>query len=191
MGVKPNQMPSKNSSTNIHKTVVNLRTPEGFQKTYQQNHLVVYRFIYGLHGGPTEDVEDLTTTTFLRAWKARHRFQGDQGAALGWLLKIARNLVIDSQRRRGRRENPVDIETQILSSKDLTPEEHVFQQEQVSILWNLLVQLPNHHREIITLRYLLGWKVKDIAKHLGKKENSISVTIRRIIKKLQTEWPNP
>ena len=184
-------MPSKNSPTNIQKTVVDLQTHGGFQETYQQYHLVVYRYIYGLPGGPNEDVEDLTTTTFLRAWKARYRFQGDQGAALGWLLKIARNLVIDSQRRKGRRENPVDIETQILTSKDLTPEEQVFQREQVSILWNLLTQLPNNHREIITLRYLLGWKVKDIANHLGKNENSISVTIRRIIKKLQTEWPNP
>jgi RNA polymerase sigma-70 factor (ECF subfamily) len=180
-----------NPPSHNQQTVLNLRTPEGFQKIYQQYHLAVFRYIYGLHGGPTEDVEDLTTTTFLRAWKARQRFRGDQGAALGWLLKIARNLVIDSQRRRGRRENPVNIETQIISSKDLTPEEHVFQREQVTTLWNLLLQLPNHHREIITLRYLLGWKVKAIAEHLGKNENSISVTIRRILKKLQKEWPNP
>lgn len=184
-------MPSKITPSPIQKNEIDLGTPGGFQNIYLQFHLVVYRYIYGLHGGPTEDVEDITTTTFIRAWKARYRFHGDQDAALGWLLKIAKNLVIDSQRRRGRRNNPVDIETQILLSNELTPEEQVFQQEQISTLWRLLIDLPQYHREVITLRYLLGWKVKEIAKYLGKNDNSISVSIRRILKKLQTEWPHP
>ncbi|HBX68532.1 MAG TPA: hypothetical protein DEH25_03885, partial [Chloroflexi bacterium] len=59
---------------------LNLRNSEAFQKLYAQRYLTVYRFIYGLHGGPSEDVEDLTAETFVRAWKARRRFRGTERA---------------------------------------------------------------------------------------------------------------
>ena len=77
-----------------------LQSVEAFDQLYQSTHLIIFRYIYGLHGGSQEDVEDLTANTFTRAWKARSRFNGDPSAAIGWLLKIARNLVIDDYRRR-------------------------------------------------------------------------------------------
>jgi len=182
-------MPSKHNILPTLQADKLLLQPGEFQNIYEQYHLVIYRYIYGLHGGPTEDVEDLTTNVFTRAWKSRHRFHGNHNAALGWLIKIARNLVIDTYRRKGRRSNSIDIENQIIPSNDLSPEESFFLQDQIATLWNLLAKLPNHHREIIVLRYILGWRVKDIAKQLNKNENNISVSIRRILNRLQNEWP--
>ena len=52
-----------------------------------------------MHGGPREEVEDLTSETFTRAWKSRNKFTGDDHDALCWLFTIARNLVIDVHRR--------------------------------------------------------------------------------------------
>ncbi len=163
----------------------------GFQQLYEDRHLAVYRFIFGLHGGPIQEVEDLTTQTFLRAWKSRHRFQGDQKAAFAWLLTIARNLVIDHHRYRQRNPTSVDIETQTLHTPDLTPEEMATLKEQRLILLNLLNQLPDQPREILTLRYLLDWRVKDIADHLGLSENHVSVLLRRTIQRLRKQWPSP
>jgi RNA polymerase sigma-70 factor (ECF subfamily) len=156
---------------------------------YQSHHLVVFRFIYGLNGGPIEDVEDLTTITFLRAWKSRRRFRGSQDAALGWLLRIARNLVIDTHRREKRRGMLVDIEKQPLSTDDPLPEERLSHDERIQVLQKSLAKLPEHHREMIVLRYLLGWRVKDIATHLEMSDNTVSATIRRILKRLQESWP--
>jgi len=76
-----------------------LAEAEAFAELYQRTHLVVFRYIYGLNGGPQQEVEDLTAETFIRAWKARQRFDGGEKAALSWLLRIARNLVIDAHRR--------------------------------------------------------------------------------------------
>lgn len=69
-----------------------IQDPQSFSHLYTQTHLAVFRYIYSLHGGPREDVEELTSKTFLRAWKARKRFHGEVDRVLGWLLTIARNL---------------------------------------------------------------------------------------------------
>lgn len=181
-------MPFSNAE-NATQEPISLRDAESFQQCYDRCHLIVFRFIYGLHGGPTEDVEDLTAETFVRAWKSRRRFQGTEQAALGWLLKIARNLVIDTHRRQRSRGFSQDIEQHIISSDGPNPEEQTQIREQVKVLWSLLQTLPDQQREILVLRYMLGWRVQDIGEHLEMKENTVSVYIRRAIQRLRTDWP--
>jgi RNA polymerase sigma-70 factor (ECF subfamily) len=151
--------------------------------------MIVFRFIYGLHGGPVEEVEDLTAETFLRAWKSRHQFNGSETAGLGWLLKIARNLVIDYHRCQKNRGFSEDIDQHIVQSNLQNPEEQAMAREQIKILWSLLQTLSNIQREILVLRYILGWRVQEIGEHLDMKENTVSVYISRAIKRLRHEWP--
>jgi RNA polymerase sigma-70 factor (ECF subfamily) len=166
-----------------------LADTSAFQSLFNQRHIAVFRFIYGLLGGPNEEVEDLTMKTFLQAWRARSRFQGNEDAAFRWLLTIARNLVIDHYRRKSNQQIHLDIETQSLTGKGKTPEEIVFQLEQTRTLWMIIETLPSLHREMIVLRYILGWRVKDIGNHLEINENLVSVTIRRILKQIKDKWP--
>jgi RNA polymerase sigma-70 factor (ECF subfamily) len=172
---------------------LNLLDADRFAQLFNQTHLPVFRYIYGLHGGPQYEVEDLTAETFTRAWKARHRFVGDEDAALRWLIQIARNLVIDSSRRskvRGTHHSIEDIGIHIhLHSRDLSPEEQIANQEQYKTLWLLLKNLPYQQREMLILRYMLGWQVKQIASHLDMAENTVSVYLRRILMRLRKEWP--
>jgi RNA polymerase sigma-70 factor (ECF subfamily) len=72
---------------------------ESFSNLFTRTQLIIYRFIFGLHGGPADEVEDLTSETYMRAWKGRHRFIGSDEDALCWLFTIARNLVIDDHRK--------------------------------------------------------------------------------------------
>ncbi len=69
------------------------------------------------------------------------------------------------------------------------PEEQIIQQERFQILWSQLQEMPSEHREMVVLRYILGWQVKRIATHLGMLENTVSVTLRRIIMRLRRDWP--
>jgi len=179
--------PSKTKPEN--QECISLRNAESFQRLYIRNHLVVFRFIFGLCGGPTEEVEDLTADTFARAWKSRHSFSGSEQAALGWLLKIARNLVIDAHRRQKIRGFTQDIEKHIVPDDELGPEELTQIREQANTLWSLLRTLSDQQREILVLRYILGWRVQEIGIHLGMKENTISVYIRRAIQRLRQDWP--
>ena len=77
-----------------------LLNPEAFSLLYDRTHTTIFRFIFGIHGGPIEQVEDLTADTYFRAWRARHRFAGDERDAICWLFTIARHLVIDTYRHK-------------------------------------------------------------------------------------------
>lgn len=168
-----------------------LKDPQAFGQLYEFAHLAVFRFIYRLLGGPRQAVEDLTAETFTRAWKARHRFRGDRQAAIAWLLTIARRLVIDAHRKQKRANLEVQLDEQSQQSPNASPEDVLVHQEQQETLTRLLQALPLKQREMLILRYALGWRVKDIAAHLGLRENTASVILRRSLAKLRQEWPTP
>jgi RNA polymerase sigma-70 factor, ECF subfamily len=158
--------------------------PARFREIYERDRVSVFRYIYGLTGGPQAEVEDLTAETFLHAWKARHRFEGDADSVIGWLIRIAKRLVIDDFRRSLQATRKLVAEPR----SESTPEQVAIADDQREYLFRLLADLPDEQREIITLRYLLGWRVNDIAKHLGMTENNVSVTIHRTLSKLRERW---
>ncbi len=160
-----------------------------FTRFYEETYLLVFRYVYGLCGGPLQEAEDLTAETYVRAWKTRQRFAGNEQAALGWLLHIARNLAIDLSRRRKVRNTDEDIPVDLLADSNFSPEMDVITREQIGILWHLLGTLPDNVREMLVLRYMLGWQVKQVAAHLRLSENNVSVTIHRALKSLQQDWP--
>jgi RNA polymerase sigma-70 factor (ECF subfamily) len=166
-----------------------LSTPAGFSDFYEQSHLPVFRYLYGLTGGPQEDVEDLTAETFTRAWRARHTFEGDKEAALGWLLKIARHLVIDDARRRNARPITEGEVPDKFPADIPHPEDSAMAGEKHDRLWSLVRTLPEEPREMIVLRYLLDWRVNQIAAYLEIPENTVSVNIHRTLEQLRQNWP--
>lgn len=171
-----------------------LQDAKSFSALYARTQLFIYRFIYGLHGGPLEDVEDLTCDTYLRAWKGRERFTGDEQDALCWLFTIARHLVIDAHRRRKIRlddaSEQLDDTTlaSIFESAQGSPEDQVASREQYIHLWHILHSLPGDRREMLVLRYMIGWPVKQIAQHLNMEENTVSVYIRRSLEQIRHNW---
>jgi RNA polymerase sigma-70 factor (ECF subfamily) len=171
-----------------------LQDPETFSNLYARTQIIIFRFIYGMYGGPIEEVEDLTCDTFIRAWKGRSRFFGDDHDALCWLFTIARRLVIDAHRRRkahpestiiGLDDANIDA---VYISNQVTPEEQATNREQLKHLWHILQNLSDEKREMLVLRYLLGWRVTEIAEYLHKEENTISVNIRRCLVQIRHNW---
>jgi RNA polymerase sigma-70 factor (ECF subfamily) len=161
---------------------------EVFTRLYEETYLIVFRYLYGLSGGPRQEVEDLTAETYARAWKTRETFTGDGRAALGWLLRIARNLAIDLSRHRKVRDIDENIPVELLADLNGIPEIDVITREQIALLWRMLGTLPEDVREILVLRYILDWQVKQVAAHLGVSENNVSVIIRRAFKSLRQVW---
>ena len=166
-----------------------LNAAAAFSAFYERTHLSIFRYLYGLTGGPQEDVEDLTAETFTHAWRARRSFEGNDDAALGWLMKIARRLVIDDYRRRQARPITEGEPSVEMPLAELQPEEATLAGEEQLMLWTLLRAMPDEPREILVLRYLLGWRVNQVAAYLEIPENTVSVTIRRALERLRQHWP--
>jgi RNA polymerase sigma factor (sigma-70 family) len=76
----------------------------------------------------------------------------------------------------------------IFISSQASPEEHATNREQFKHLWQVLQNLPDDKREMLVLRYMLGWKVKQIAEYLQKEENTVSVYIRRSLEQIRHNW---
>lgn len=166
-----------------------LANTEVFRQFYEHHYLSVFRYVYGLHGAPIEDVEDLTAETFTRAWKGRRSFDGEPlTTGIGWLLRIAKRLVIDQYRRTQTHIQVVDEFPEEVPFTAPTPENLVQKGESYQQLWALMNKLPTRQREILVLRYFLDWRVNQIGEYLHIPENTVSVTIRRSLQQLQREW---
>ena len=159
-----------------------------FARLYDHSYVRVFRYTYGRCGGIQQEAEDITAETFLRAWTTRHHFSGNEQGALGWLLHIARNLVIDASRRQKVRTTDDSVELETLPDVNAVPESELLTREQTAILWKMLESLPDETREMLVLRYILGWQVNRIAAHLDTKENTVSVCIRRALSRLKNDW---
>lgn len=174
-----------------HATTRDLSDPQSFSRFFDETQTAIYRYLYGLTGGPEEDVNDLAAETYIRAWKSRRQFRGDDSGALRWVFKIARHLFIDTYRRRKRQGEPVSFEQVDPPAPEANPEVRVVSIEERNTLWGLLHTLPDNAREIIVLRYMLEWSVKDIAAYQNKNETAISMSIHRSLKIIQESWSEP
>jgi RNA polymerase sigma-70 factor (ECF subfamily) len=150
---------------------------------YEKNYLNVFRYLMALSGGQAQDAEDMTAEAFLRAWDARRRFHGDGDAVLRWLFTIARRILIDRRRYSAVRPE-ADLDD---SAPDDVPEAEavLIRAEQMQEVLQALQRLPVAQREMVVLRYMLGWRVNAIAVHLQMPENSVSVALRRAVQQLQ------
>ncbi len=165
-----------------------LEDAEVFCQLYLNTHQAIYRYIYAMHGGPGEEVDDLTADTFLRAWRARARFRGSQEDALRWLIGIAHNLVIDSYRRQKSHGVDDELDVDLLPDLQAGLEETLMEQERLRKLLSMLQGLPDGQRELVVLHYILGWPVKQVAMHMGMLENTVSVYLKRILERIRDHW---
>ena len=154
------------------------RTADAFAALYETTYPSIWRYIYMLHGGSAMDTEDLVADTFLRAWKYRHSFKGSLDNAVGWLITIARHVVFAQHRRV--KPTPASV-AELQAVK--TTEQLVLEHEQTRALMALLQCLSPSDRELLILRYGMGWSITSIAQHCKKSPNTVSVAVKRALER--------
>ncbi len=123
--------------------------------------------VYGYLLARVNDVtlaEDLTAETFLAAVRAV-RDATVPDLTVAWLVTVARNKLVDHWRRRAREERSLQLLADphgAVVDDDLDARFDRMQTREV------LAQLGAHHRAALTLRYLDGLPVPDVADHLGR-----------------------
>lgn len=111
--------------------------------------------------------EDLTSETFLAAADAVKR-DAVPDLTVAWLITVARNKLVDHWRReeRDERRRFQLIESPDTAATDTDDEnEERFMRARVHAV---LTELGAHHRAALTLRYLDGLSVPEVADHLGR-----------------------
>jgi RNA polymerase sigma-70 factor (ECF subfamily) len=131
-------------------------------------------------------VEDVVQETFIRAFKALHRFVPVQSFE-AWLCTIARNAAANAQRNQ--RRNPIQPATDCgLDNLDhlLVCCEARADDDLPHAITTLLAQLTPNDRRMWQLVYLEGLSSKEVAQHLGISEGNVRVRITRTRTALRT-----
>lgn len=128
--------------------------------------------------------EDLTSSTFEKAWRARRRYRKDRASVTTWLLAIARNTAIDHFRR-VRAEVPLEEATLAEAG---TPETEAVRRGEIRRLGELLSALPSRERELLALKYGAEASNRAIAKLTGLSESNVGTILHRTIGTLRAEW---
>jgi RNA polymerase sigma-70 factor (ECF subfamily) len=136
--------------------------------------------------GDTSDAEDLTTRTFEKAWRARHRYRRDLAGFSTWLLSIARNVAIDHLRARQPNER-LDEAAEVPSPDD-TPEQQAVQQSEAQRLGALLATLTPRERELIAMKYGADLTNRAIARATGLTESNVGTILHRAVESLRERW---
>lgn len=164
--------------------VLNPAREEDWDALYAQQLPRVYNFFrYRVGDGPV--AEDLTSLTFEKAWRARHRYRRDLGGFGTWLYAIARNVAYDHFR--GRRDL-VPLEEAAEVPGGVTPEELAEKRSDFERLSRLLALLPERERELVALKYGAGMTNRAIAKATGLSESNVGTILHRTVGQLRAAW---
>jgi RNA polymerase sigma-70 factor (ECF subfamily) len=131
--------------------------------------------------------EDLTATTFVKAWKARREYNPTKGAISTWLLAIARNTATDFFRRE-RESLPLDLVRLPLDSDERPVEEALQVGQDFERLSVLLSGLNSRERDLVALKFGIGMTNRAIAKMTGMTESNVGTTLHRVVKSLRSAW---
>jgi RNA polymerase sigma-70 factor (ECF subfamily) len=106
--------------------------------------------------------EDLTAETFLAAVQAIHR-DAIPNLTVAWLIGVARHKLVDYWRRQAREQRSVRLLPEEDDDRDEVAER--FERTRAR---EVLDELGAHHRAALTLRYLDGLSVPEVAHHLDR-----------------------
>ena len=143
----------------------------------------VYRFVYHQVGGHREDAEDVTQDTFITAIDNLESFRGESRLYV-WLCGIAWRKASDFRRRRDHARTPQPASEDALldlpvASAPATVEEMAERDLLRDHVWQALLALPDHYRQVLTLKYIEEFEVSEIALLTSKTEKAVESLLTR------------
>ena len=138
--------------------------------------LKIYNFIYS-KVFDRYTAEDIFQETFIKVIKTLKRgVYNEEGKFLPWVMRIAHNLVIDFFRKNNRiptfdNSDEFDI-FQLIGDGNPTAEKAMIEQQVVEDLQNLIVQLPDDQKDVLTMRLYKDMSFKEIAQSTGVSINT-------------------
>jgi RNA polymerase sigma-70 factor (ECF subfamily) len=157
-------------------------------------------YCYRMLGSPF-DAEDAVQDAFVRAWRARDRFEG-RAAMRSWLYRIATNVCLDLIKGRDRRIRPMDlgpavepIESNLnarsakewiepipenLIAPERDPADLAVERESIRLAFVAALQhLPARQRAVLILREVLRWEAAEVAELLDTTVASVNSALQR------------
>lgn len=144
--------------------------------------------IYNYHRyrvGDNATAQDLTSTTFIRAWRFRYKYDGDIGKFEAWLFTIARNVAMDYLRAKPPHSVPFDSLYHLADDQSI--EQEIQKRLAFAELHQHLAQLPIREQEIIAFKFGADMTNRAIAQALDMSESNVGTILHRTMRKLREQ----
>jgi RNA polymerase sigma-70 factor, ECF subfamily len=157
-----------------------------FEQVYREHAGCVYRFCLSLVRDPAE-AEDVAAEVFVSALASYERTGPGPAEVRPWLLRIARNEVIDRDRRRRRRSALLArfFSGGSEADPDVNVEAQVVIREELRGVLEAMSRLSSRDRQLVGLRLAADLPYADIASVLGMTEHAVTVATRRALDRLR------
>lgn len=151
---------------------------QNFFSLYEGQADALFRFVF-FRVSDREAAKDIVQEAFLKMWETLSSGRDIQNER-AFLFRIASNLVIDRYRKA--KEYSLDnLAEQGFDAPD-DPGVPIETRIDADAALQILQDMPEKFREVVWLRMVEEWAVKDIAALLGETENAVSVRIHRGLK---------
>lgn len=151
---------------------------------YDHYEAKIYSYIYHRVGNQSV-AQDLTSQVFLRVLESIQLDRAWETSFSGWLYRIAHNLVIDYYRRRGRTTQVSLDDMSGIQSKSESPESAAERALAAERLRGAINRLTEEQAQVVTLRFLEGLSITEVADNMGKTEGAIKALQYRAVSSLR------
>ncbi len=157
--------------------------PQAFGTLYDMYVGRIYAYVYRQTRDEAQ-AKDVTATTFEKALRHIERFEWRGKSFCAWLYRIARNEVIQQQRKQ-------KVWNLFLRNPQLPeergPEAVMQSHERRNEIHEALARLNDRDREIITLRFFEELSSEDVAEILNCSTDNVYVRLHRALKRLRKQ----
>ncbi len=160
------------------------KDPEAYGELYDFYVEKIYRFIY-FKVKTKEEAEDLTSEVFLKTWEYIKGTNKKIENLNALFYRVARNRVIDHYRSRRQDEVLTDQEqmARIEEKRDLMKQAEA--KVELERAEEYLAQLKDIYKEVVILRHVEGFSIKEIAEITQKTPGNVRVVLHRAVSALK------
>jgi len=152
-----------------------------FHHFYNTHFERVYRFVYFRVRMNKEVAEDITSEIFLKALKHFASYDPKQSHT-AWIMTIARNTVINHYRDQ---KQIVDIDELAFALPGADGRDEATAADDARQLCEAMSLLRPKEREILELKYIEGYRYKEIGELLGKSAGAARIEAHRAMRNLK------
>ena len=161
---------------------LSLKTAEDFDETMRAYIPTVYRIAFERLGNAA-DAEDVTQEVFIRYFKADKTFESEEHRRY-FLIRIAVNCANSFAKTAWYRHRAYSEELEIPIFDDNASVSAEKIEERNAVL-SAVIKLPEKYRTVVHLFYFEELSISDIAKIIGKSENTVKSQLSRAREKLK------
>lgn len=132
----------------------------------------------------TTDVDDVFQETFIHAHRALNKKVNITNER-SWLIAIARHAAIDQMRKeKSQKQKIMRITRESIQQEQMSMDDTLQLDERKRMILNAINQMKESYRDVVILRGLKEFDIKETADILHWNENIVRVTYHRALKKL-------